>query len=94
MNTVGGPAVRPELREHEMQNDTTMPADLAGPVVWRKATASNPRGDCVELARLAGGAVAVRNSRDPHGPALLYTPAEIAAFLSGAKAGEFDDLAR
>jgi hypothetical protein len=77
-----------------MQDDTSVPADAVGPVVWRNATASNPRGDCVELARLAGGAVAVRNSRDPHGPALVYTPAEIAAFLSGAKAGEFDDLAR
>ena len=77
-----------------MRNDTTLPADLLGPVTWRKATASNPRGDCVELARVAGGAVAVRNSRDPHGPALVYTPAEIAAFLTGAKAGEFDDLAR
>ncbi len=43
--------------------------------------------------RLAGGAVAVRNSRDPHGPALVYTRAEIAAFIAGAKAGEFDDLA-
>ena len=77
-----------------MRNDTTVPADLLGAVTWRKATASNPRGDCVELARVAGDAVAVRNSRDPHGPALVYTPAEIAAFLTGAKAGEFDDLAR
>ena len=71
---------------------TTVPADLLGAVVWRKSEASNPRGDCVELARVAGGAVAVRHSRDPHGPALVYTPAEIAAFLAGAKAGEFDDL--
>ena len=76
-----------------MQNNKAVAADLLGPVVWRKSEASNPRGDCVELARLAGGAVAVRNSRDPHGPALVYTPAEIAAFLTGAKAGEFDDLA-
>jgi hypothetical protein len=38
--------------------------------------------------------VAVRNSRDPYGPALVYTSAEIAAFLEGAKAGEFDDLTR
>jgi Domain of unknown function (DUF397) len=64
-----------------------------GALTWRKSRASNPRGDCVELARLSGGAVAVRNSRDPHGPALVYTSAEIAAFLEGAKAGEFDDLA-
>ena len=63
------------------------------PVAWRKSRASNPRGDCVELARLDGGQVAVRNSRDPFGPTLVYTPAEIAAFLDGAKAGEFDDLA-
>lgn len=69
-------------------------ADLLGPVVWRKSLASNPSGDCVELAALPDGDVAVRNSRDPRGPALLYTRAEIAAFLAGAKAGEFDDLAR
>jgi hypothetical protein len=37
--------------------------------------------------------VAVRNSRHPSGPALVYTRAEIAAFLPGAKAGEFGNLA-
>ena len=68
-------------------------ADDLGPVTWRKSAASNPRGDCVELARLVTGDVAVRNSRDPHGAALVYTPSEIAAFLAGAKNGEFDDLA-
>jgi len=76
-----------------MQDTNRVPADLLGAVTWRKSRASNPRGDCVELARLDGGGVAVRNSRDPHGPALVYTPAEIAAFLAGGKAGEFDDLA-
>ena len=76
-----------------MQDTNRVPADLLGAVTWRKSRASNPRGDCVELARTAGGGIAVRNSRDPHGPALVYTPAEIAAFLAGAKAGEFDDLA-
>jgi hypothetical protein len=68
-------------------------ADRLGLVTWRKSTASNPNGDCVELADLPAGDVAVRNSRDPRGPALIYTRAEIAAFLAGAKAGEFDDLA-
>ncbi len=61
-------------------------------VVWRTSAASNPNGDCVELARLREGGVAVRNSRDPHGPALIHTRSEIAAFLVGAKDGEFDDL--
>jgi hypothetical protein len=73
---------------------TSIDAPLLGDVTWRKSTASNPSGDCVELAALAGGAVALRNSREPNGPALIYTPAEITAFLAGAKAGEFDDLAR
>jgi hypothetical protein len=34
----------------------------------------------------------VRNSRFPSGPALVYTRAEIAAFLAGAKDGEFDHV--
>ena len=41
---------------------------------------------------LPDGAIAVRNSRDPAGPALVYTRAEVAAFLTGVKNGEFDDL--
>jgi len=71
---------------------TEVRADELGLVAWRKSTASNPNGDCVELARLPAGGVAVRNSRGPHGTALVYTRAEIVAFLRGAKAGEFDDL--
>jgi Domain of unknown function (DUF397) len=35
----------------------------------------------------------MRNSREPGGPALVYTRAEIAAFLAGVRNGEFDDLA-
>jgi hypothetical protein len=72
--------------------DNGIPADQLGRVAWRKSRASNPSGDCIEVAALASGAVAVRNSRDPRGPALVYTRAEIAAFLQGAKDGEFDDL--
>ncbi|MFH8798557.1 DUF397 domain-containing protein [Streptomyces sp. NPDC017936] len=61
-------------------------------VRWTKSSHSNAEGNCVELAVLEGGGVAMRNSRDPDGPALVYTPAEVAAFLAGAKGGEFDHL--
>jgi len=60
---------------------------------WRKSSHSNSQGNCVEFAELADGTVAVRNSRFPEGPALVYTRAEISALLAGAKDGEFDDLA-
>ncbi|WP_405968313.1 DUF397 domain-containing protein [Streptomyces sp. NBC_00015] len=61
-------------------------------VRWIKSSHSNAEGNCVEVAALVGGGVAVRNSRDPDGPALVYTPAEVAAFVAGAKDGEFDHL--
>ena len=67
-----------------------MPATALGQLTWLKATNSNPSGNCVEVACLPGGEVAVRNSRHPAGPVLVYTQAEIAAFLQGAKGGEFD----
>jgi hypothetical protein len=48
----------------------------------------------VEFAKLPDGEIAVRNSRFPDGPALVYTPAEIEAMLLGVKGGEFDHLIR
>ena len=68
------------------------PAGELGDVTWVKSRRSGAQGNCVELAELAGGDVAMRNSRFPHGPALVYTRAEIEALLLGAKDGDFDHL--
>lgn len=66
--------------------------DLPSTVVWQKSRRSNPSGNCVEMAALPGGEFAVRNSRDPQGPALVYTRDEIVAFVEGARDGDFDNL--
>jgi hypothetical protein len=59
-----------------------MPAGQLDTVTWQKSQRSNPSGNCVEMAALPGGeAIAVRNSRDPQGPALIFTRDEIAAFV-------------
>jgi hypothetical protein len=68
-------------------------ARLAG-VAWRKSRHSNSQGTCVELARLAGGEVAVRNSRFPDGPVQVYSRAEMRALIDGVKEGGFDHLLR
>jgi hypothetical protein len=57
---------------------------------WRKSTYSNAQSNCVEVAANLVGIVAVRDSKDPHGPALAFTPGEWRAFAAGVKAGEFD----
>jgi hypothetical protein len=69
-----------------------MPASNLPAATWRKSTFSNSQGDCVELACLPEGMIAVRNSRHPAGPALICTQAEIAAFIHSACEGDFDDL--
>ena len=57
---------------------------------WIKSTYSGPTGgNCAEVAFLADGQVAMRNSRHPDGPVLVFTRAEWDAFLSGARDGEF-----
>lgn len=74
----------------EFENGTQ--SDQIDGAAWRKSRHSAPGGNCVEVAELSDGSIAVRNSRHPQGPALVYTRAEIAAFVAGAKDGEFDGL--
>jgi Domain of unknown function (DUF397) len=69
-----------------------MPAAELSGAMWRKSSISNSQGACVELAKVGTDEFAVRNSRNPNGPALIYTQAEIAALIEGVKLGEFDDL--
>jgi hypothetical protein len=63
-------------------------ASLLHAAAWRKSGYSSPSGNCVEVAKLTDG-VALRNSRFPDGPALIFTSAEWDAFLRGVKDGGF-----
>lgn len=68
------------------------PVHVLPPMQWVKARRSAV-GNCVELAAHPDGQhVAVRHSKEPDGVALVYTKAEVEAFLDGAKRGEFDHL--
>ncbi|MEE1754654.1 DUF397 domain-containing protein [Streptomyces sp. SP18CS02] len=69
-----------------------MQASALTSVTWTKSSHSNATGNCVEMAELPGGQVAIRNSRDPEGPALVYTRDEVAAFVAGARDGDFDRM--
>jgi hypothetical protein len=69
-----------------------MPADDA--IRWITSSRSFSNSNCVQAARLPGGQIGVRDSKDPHGPVLRFTPAEWDAFLTGARHGEFDSLGR
>jgi hypothetical protein len=64
--------------------------DLTG-AVWRKSSFSGTNGgNCVEVARNLPGIVAVRDSKEPAGPALTFTAGQWRSFLAGAGAGDFE----
>ncbi len=56
---------------------------------WRTSSYSGSGNACVEVADLPGG-TAVRDSKDPAGPALSFTAAQWSVFTSGVRTGEFD----
>ena len=59
-----------------------------GHVTWRRSSHTGANGNCVEVAQLPA-VVAVRDSKDPDGPRLTFSPGEWRAFVAGVKAGEF-----
>ncbi|OIJ95109.1 DUF397 domain-containing protein [Streptomyces sp. MUSC 14] len=59
-------------------------------IQWRKSSYSEQSGNCIEVA-VVDGQVLVRESDEP-GVVVRTTRAKLAAFVAGAKAGEFDDL--
>lgn len=63
--------------------------DLIG-ARWFKTSHSQGGESCVEVAHLDGGMVGVRDSKNPTGPALAFTPGEWDAFMAGVVDGEFD----
>jgi hypothetical protein len=72
-----------------------MPAPDLSRVTWRKSSYSNGSGgSCVEIAVLTRTVgehdVAVRDSKDPHGPALTFTARQWSAFTTAIKSREFD----
>jgi Domain of unknown function (DUF397) len=67
-------------------------ASTLGTEGWSKQWSSPNGGSCLEAKKLPDGTVALRQSTDPDGPALILQPEEIEAFIEGAKAGLADWL--
>ena len=67
----------------------TPEAGMSGPS-WVKSSFSFANGNCVEVADLPGGHVGVRDSKNPGGQVLRFTPGEWQAFIGGVRNGEFD----
>jgi predicted secreted Zn-dependent protease len=63
-------------------------ASAAG-LEWVKSSYSGNNGNCVEVAVLPAGARALRDSKNPHGPALVFSAEEWGVFVAGVEAGEF-----
>ncbi|GAA0925382.1 DUF397 domain-containing protein [Nonomuraea longicatena] len=73
-----------------MSTANDLATELAN-AAWRKATKSGDNGgDCLEVAPLSGGRVAIRDTEAPHQPPFVVSPSVWDAFIDGAKNGEFD----
>jgi hypothetical protein len=91
---VGGaaPASNPSQSQHKQGEFALSHVTIPDGVQWRKSSRSVGQSNCVELAVLPDGEVAVRNSNRLGLGALPFTKKEMAAFVGGAKDGDFDDM--
>lgn len=72
---------------------SSQPDRVSPPARWRKSSHSNAGNQCVEVARLADDAIAVRDSKNPHGDHLTVSAAGWRTFLSGVKYGDYREPA-
>jgi hypothetical protein len=85
-------SVRPYTSDSYYQLRGVRAEDI-GRATWRKSSISAYNGSCFEIARLLEDRVGVRDTKDKgSGPVLIFNQSEWNAFLSGAKAGEFDSV--
>ncbi|MEU8570864.1 DUF397 domain-containing protein [Streptomyces pathocidini] len=66
--------------------------DFLSTATWRKSSYSNQDGgNCIEVAEDFPAVVPVRDSKDPHGPALIFESGAWSSFVDAVKGGEFSD---
>ncbi|WP_308284027.1 DUF397 domain-containing protein [Streptomyces buecherae] len=66
-----------------------MTTDLTSAMWFKSSYSGNNGGDCVEVGAGVPSVIPVRDSKDPHGPALTFEPAAWSAFITAVKAGDF-----
>ncbi|MBD0669634.1 DUF397 domain-containing protein [Streptomyces sp. CBMA156] len=59
---------------------------------WVKSTYSQQGGDCLEVARGSRDLLPVRDSKDRHGPALVFRAEAWASFVAAVRSGEFGEV--
>ncbi|WP_067694285.1 DUF397 domain-containing protein [Nocardia jejuensis] len=58
-------------------------------LIWFKADRSLANSQCVEVAHVSGRRIAMRDSKDPGGPMLVFEPDQWENFLAGARDNQF-----
>lgn len=79
-----------DIREILLGLSGTCALNLPGNPAWKKSRYSNSQGNCVEVAELEGGVIALRDSKNPSGPALTFTKEEFARWIMEVKDGSLD----